>query len=163
MNAIVKGKVRRGTSNKNVTGSSADRRARRQWLLDVFGDGVTCPCYRCEESLTLETLTVDRRRAGMDGGGYERGNIHPACATCNILTGLRLMHHRKKFPYLGLVRFKSRRICRSPWTTPWEVVRGEGELFLVLRSTISGRMKYGVDRALIEHIPGAFAKAGVNK
>jgi hypothetical protein len=70
-----------------VRGSSYDRRARRAWMLDTFGDGVTAPCYRCGESLTDETITADRIVPGRDGGRYVRTNIRPACGPCNSETG----------------------------------------------------------------------------
>lgn len=104
---------RRGTSNKNVSGSSYARRARRAWLLETFRadrdvdsfqhmrlpiDGVplgmgepACRCYRCGVLLTIETLEVDRIIPGCLGGTYRRNNIRPACGSdlnkCNQLTG----------------------------------------------------------------------------
>jgi 5-methylcytosine-specific restriction endonuclease McrA len=80
-------RTHRGTSNSNARGSSRDRAARRAWLLATFGDGVTCPCYRCGCELTDDTLTVDRRVPGARGGTYRRSNIRPACSTCNSETG----------------------------------------------------------------------------
>lgn len=79
--------TRRGTSNSDVRGNSRDRAARRAWLLATFGDGTTCPCYRCGCELTDSTLTVDRRVPGVRGGTYRRSNIRPACGTCNSETG----------------------------------------------------------------------------
>lgn len=79
----------RGTSNSNSRGSSHARRARRQYLLDTFGDGVTCPCFvpECTQILTEKTVTVDRVILGRDGGRYVRENIRPACATHNSSEG----------------------------------------------------------------------------
>ena len=81
---------RRGNSNKNVSGSSYDRRARKRWLLGEFGDGVTALCsFDCGTVLTFETLTVDRHPLpGRDGGRYVHGNIRPACMPCNESDGL---------------------------------------------------------------------------
>jgi len=81
--------------NGNQRGSAAQRRARRQWLLDEFGDGITAMCHlelsdECEMDLTLETLTVDRIVPACEGGRYVRGNIQPACRPCNDLQGARL-------------------------------------------------------------------------
>lgn len=81
---------RRGNSNKNVSGNSYDRRARKKWLLNEFGDGETVMCaFDCGTVLTFETLTVDchpiPRR---DGGRYVHGNIRPACGPCNEDDGL---------------------------------------------------------------------------
>ena len=124
----------RGTSNRNQNGSAADRRARKQWLLNTFGDGRFCRCYRCGCELTAGSLTVDRILAGMDGGTYARGNIRPACMECNIYTGNKLRNHRRKFPLGVPVRFSG----RSTHWVAWEVVAGESEDFLLLRSTRSG-------------------------
>lgn len=85
-------RARRGTSNKNVTGNSEDRRRRKSWLLVEFGNGETCPCaFGCGTELTFDTLTVDRFPvAGYAGGRYVRGNIRPACANCNSVDGGRV-------------------------------------------------------------------------
>lgn len=81
----------RGTTNTNARGSSSDRRARKLWLLSADagfgGDGSTVRCYRCPAVLTLATITVDRRVAGVLGGTYARPNIRPACMDCNIMGG----------------------------------------------------------------------------
>lgn len=81
--------------NGNVRGNAAARRARRQWLLDTFGDGVTVMCHlelsdRCEMDLTIDTLTVDRIVPGHLGGRYVRGNIRPACRPCQDHQGGKL-------------------------------------------------------------------------
>ncbi len=79
----------RGTRNKNVTGNSEDRRRRKQWLLDTFGDGTEAPCaFDCGTLVTFSTLTVDRYPLpGYAGGKYTRDNIRPACAACNTADG----------------------------------------------------------------------------
>lgn len=79
--------TRRGTSNTNSRGSAADRRGRKQWLLDTFGDGVQATCTYCPAVLTLATITVDRIVPGILGGRYVRGNIRPACLPCNSRQG----------------------------------------------------------------------------
>lgn len=81
--------VRRGTSNCNTRGSAADRRARRQWLLDEFGDGTTTACaYGCGTRVDIKTMSVDRYPVpGCQGGTYRRGNIRPACGPCNSVHG----------------------------------------------------------------------------
>lgn len=88
----------RGSSNKNETGSAANRRARKLWLLAEFGNGTTAPCSftPCPEVLTFETLTVDRfPLRKIDGGSYRRGNIRPACAFHNSQDGSLEMHRRR--------------------------------------------------------------------
>lgn len=55
------GTARRGTSNADARGSAANRRARKLWLLEQFGDGTSAPCsFGCGTVLTLDTVTVDR-------------------------------------------------------------------------------------------------------
>ncbi len=82
----------RGTSNGNRRGNSRDRARRRQWLLDTFGDGTSVDCSlrlseKCLKVVTFETVSADRINPGRDGGGYQRGNIQPACMPCQSLQG----------------------------------------------------------------------------
>jgi hypothetical protein len=79
--------ARRGTSNGNDRGNNEARKRRKQWLLDWYGDGTTCPCEECGCFLDFETVTVDRIVAGCDGGRYENGNIRPLCGPCNSKLG----------------------------------------------------------------------------
>ena len=122
----VKVTVRRGTSNGNARGSSADRAARRAWLLTTYRADVdvlanedgeivsvvpvgsitvdtyvgswtrACRCYRCGALLTENTVTVDRIVPGCQGGTYRRNNIRPACSKCNSETGGRLSGKGKR-------------------------------------------------------------------
>lgn len=86
----------RGTSNANQRGSAKDRRARKQWLLDTFGDGTVAPCFvdGCTAVLTFDTITVDRIQLGVDGGSYRRNNIRPACGPHNASEGSKARHAR---------------------------------------------------------------------
>lgn len=77
----------RGTSNGNDRGNAEDRRRRKQWLLEQFGNGEQAPCRFCGVLLTYGTITVDRIVPGARGGTYRRGNIAPACADCNSRYG----------------------------------------------------------------------------
>lgn len=77
----------RGHRNTNERGSSRQRRARRQWLLDTFGDGVQAPCALCGALVDLATLIVGRIVAWVDGGTYARDNIRPECAGCSCREG----------------------------------------------------------------------------
>ena len=94
--SIRDGVTRRGTSNGNQRGSAHDRRVRKQWLIETFGDGQVVACYRVElglcdrVELVFETVTVDRIVPGAHGGRYVRGNIRPACGPCNSETGGRV-------------------------------------------------------------------------
>lgn len=135
---------RRGTSNSNQRGNAESRRARKQYLLHKHGDGTTAPCYRCGEELDASNLTVDRIIAGLDGGTYERSNIRPACASCNIITGNLLRDHRRRFPKGAPVRFASS--DAGVRATLYDVVDGESEHVLTLRSRRTGRTYAGVTR-----------------
>jgi len=96
--------VSRGTTNKNVTGNSKDRAARRRRLVDRFGWWVTLPdgtvvgivcCYRCavpllqdaDDDAPGQSVTVDRIVPGCQGGTYEDGNTRPCCGPCDEETG----------------------------------------------------------------------------
>lgn len=91
----------RGTTNRNQRGNTKDRRARKQWLLDTFGDGETAPCEiqwddHCLGIVDWETLTVDRHPVpGIDGGTYAYDNIRPGCGPCNSRAGTALREERK--------------------------------------------------------------------
>jgi hypothetical protein len=91
--------TRRGTSNGNSRGGSDDRRKRRQYLVDTFGDGIVVDCALalpgCAGYLTVDTVTVDRIVPGCEGGTYRRSNIRPACASCNSKHGAQLGIQRK--------------------------------------------------------------------
>lgn len=80
----------RGTSNGNQAGSSSDRRARKLWMLQEFGDGELTVCYRCAVPLLYADLTADRIVPGCEGGKYVRSNLRPACSPCNSETGAAL-------------------------------------------------------------------------
>jgi hypothetical protein len=88
--------TRRGTTNKNARGGSGDRRRRRQWLVDTFGDGVTVQCHTCPAILTKDTVTADRIVPGIQGGTYRRGNILPQCSPCACSQGGKLAAARNK-------------------------------------------------------------------
>lgn len=104
-------KARRGTTNRNDRGSSYARRIRREWLvttyradkdLGMFGPcnvgwgEPACRCYRCGDLLTVDTVTADRIKPGIEGGTYARANIRPACGHCNSSTGQALAIARRK-------------------------------------------------------------------
>lgn len=78
--------------HRNARGSSYDRRRRKQWLLDEWGNGTRARCWRlysdrCLGWVTLETITVDRVVMGKDGGRYTQDNIRPSCGPCNFEHG----------------------------------------------------------------------------
>src|SRR5262245_21896986 len=62
-------------------GNSYDRRRRKEWMLEHFGDGTTCLCIHCLKTLAFDTLEADRI---VPGGSYRRENIQPACRECNL-------------------------------------------------------------------------------
>lgn len=98
-------------------GNNRDRRRRKQYLVEHYranvdlavtldgeavevphGEGEpACRCYRCGCLLTVETVTVDRRIPGAEGGKYtDPLNLRPACAFDNSSTGGALGAARKK-------------------------------------------------------------------
>lgn len=81
--------VTRGTTNRNDRGSAETRRRRKQWLLNVYGNGKTARCsYGCGRKVDFTSITVDRYPVpGCQGGTYQRGNIRPACGPCNFRDG----------------------------------------------------------------------------
>lgn len=98
----------RGTTNRNERGNTTVRRARKQWLLDTFGDGDTAPCSltwdeNCLGTVDRTTLTVDRIIPGIENGTYAHDNIQPACGPCNSRHGSYLREQRK---ILGAARVR---------------------------------------------------------
>lgn len=84
----------RSTSNSNVRGSAKQRRERKKWLLEKFGNGEYASCMMeqhsasCPGKINFETMTVDRYPIpGCEGGRYVRGNIRPAWGPCNYADG----------------------------------------------------------------------------
>lgn len=71
----------RGHRNTNERGGSADRRRRRQFLLNKFGDGTEAQCseHGCTTMLTIDTIFCDRIVPAHQGGTYKRDNIRPHC------------------------------------------------------------------------------------
>ncbi|AXX32044.1 hypothetical protein KCV87_32300 [Actinosynnema pretiosum subsp. pretiosum] len=82
----------RGTTNRNLRGSAADRRVRRAWLVAMYGDGEQVLCFECRVALSADTLSVDRVVPGALGGTYHRSNIRPMCLRCNSRAGGVLVH-----------------------------------------------------------------------
>lgn len=60
---------------------------RRVWLIHAWGNASAAVCFFCGHHLTRDTVTVDRIIPGILEGSYERGNIRPACMTCNSIQG----------------------------------------------------------------------------
>lgn len=61
-------------------GNAQDRRRRKLWMLDTFGDGERCECVHCHVSLTYDVVEADRI---VPGGSYRRENVQPSCRRCN--------------------------------------------------------------------------------
>lgn len=80
----------RGTTNRNERGSSSSRRALKCWMLAEFGDGLSAPCAFCGRVLLPSQVTKDRFPIpGRKGGRYVKGNVRPACLSCNASEGAR--------------------------------------------------------------------------
>lgn len=88
--------VGRGTTNRNARGGSDERRKRKIWLLDTFGDGIKAPCSYCQRMVDFDTISVDRYPImGCDGGTHRRENIRPACRPCNASEGGKIGNARR--------------------------------------------------------------------
>lgn len=81
----------RGRSNGNEAGSAKQRRRRRQWLLNTFGDGERALCHVCREVwVDIATMFVGRIVPGHQGGTYRRTNVRPECQRCSCVEGARV-------------------------------------------------------------------------
>jgi hypothetical protein len=82
--------VRRGSTNRNERGNAAARRALKTWMLAEFGDGISTVCCFCGRVLLFSTMTKDRFPIpGRKKGRYVKGNVRPACLSCNASEGAR--------------------------------------------------------------------------
>lgn len=80
----------RGTTNRNERGSAKQRRELKTWMLAEFGDGISVSCSFCDRTLLFSQITKDRfPRPGRRGGRYVKGNVRPACLSCNASEGAR--------------------------------------------------------------------------
>lgn len=60
-------------------------------MLAEFGDGISCLCsFGCGRVLLFTTMTKDLfPTPARKGGRYVKGNIRPACLSCNAADGAR--------------------------------------------------------------------------
>jgi hypothetical protein len=78
------------TGNKNQRPNSYAGRALKVWMLAEFGDGFVAPCSFCGRLLLFSQITKDRFPIpGRKGGKYRKGNVRPACMSCNASEGAR--------------------------------------------------------------------------
>lgn len=76
--------TRAGRSGGDDRGNAEDRRRRKRYLIETYGDGHTTRCAFCKAPLSYDTVTVDRFPVpGRAGGRYTRDNVRPACSLCN--------------------------------------------------------------------------------
>lgn len=88
---------RRGSRINDKRGSAEDRRRRKVYLLNTYGDGYTVKCSHCPTVLTFSTMCVDRHPVpGRKGGRYTRDNIRPSCERCSCEEGGRAAHGRPR-------------------------------------------------------------------
>jgi 5-methylcytosine-specific restriction endonuclease McrA len=80
-------KAQRGRSNQNDRGSAAQRRARKQAVLNRDGTGTWALCVTCPTVVDLDTMTLDRIVPGMCGGTYALDNVQPQCERCSRRQG----------------------------------------------------------------------------
>lgn len=78
-------------SNKNQRPPAHVGRALKVWMLAEFGDGISALCsFGCGRVLLYSTMTKDRFPVpGRKGGRYVKGNLRPACMSCNASEGAR--------------------------------------------------------------------------
>lgn len=85
--------------NGNQRGSSADRRARKLWLLSPEagwgGDGTDVPCWECGVLCEIEDLVADRIIPHHQGGTYRRENLRPQCTLCSHREGQRITTNKR--------------------------------------------------------------------
>ena len=62
------------------TMNAKSRRAQRQRLVTVYGNGETVQCVHCGQTLTAKTVERDRK---IPGGTYRFENLQPSCSPCN--------------------------------------------------------------------------------
>lgn len=88
------GRCKRGTTNRNQRGSSAQRRRRRNAIAERDGVGGVVLCWLCgvpvlvweregDPESRAEVFEQDRVVPGSAGGRYEVSNLRPACGPCN--------------------------------------------------------------------------------
>lgn len=96
-------------SNKNDVPSAEVRRALNTWMLGTFGDGITVPCAFCGRDLLYSEITRDRfPKPGRKGGRYVKGNIRPACLSCNASDGAKAAAEDRRKHQEKLARRRAR-------------------------------------------------------
>ena len=90
--AIERVSVRR--SGGDQRGNATDRRRRKLWLIDTFGDGEYVACRFCWATIDYAGLCVDRIVPGHMGGKYVRNNIQPSCSPCQHRQGADITNAR---------------------------------------------------------------------
>lgn len=77
-------------SNKNRRPPAHVGRMLKAWMLAEFGDGISAPCAFCGRNLLYTEITKDLYpKPARKGGRYLKGNIRPACMSCNAADGAR--------------------------------------------------------------------------
>lgn len=82
-------------SGGDQRGNATDRRRRKLWLVDTFGDGAFVACRYCWTTLEYSSLTVDRIVPGHQGGRYIRSNIQPSCSPCAVRQGNAITNEKR--------------------------------------------------------------------
>lgn len=75
-------------------GNVTDRKRRKLWLIDTFGDGMLVACRFCWTTVDYAGLCVDRIVPGHLGGKYVRDNIQPSCSLCQARQGAQITNAR---------------------------------------------------------------------
>jgi 5-methylcytosine-specific restriction endonuclease McrA len=85
-----------GRCNSNERGSAKDRRSRKLFLLNKFGNGAAAQCWECSTLVTYATMIVDRIIDGNRGGRYTRNNIRVHCPLCSSRQGQKVTTQQRK-------------------------------------------------------------------
>lgn len=99
-------KAQRGRSNRNERGSAAQRRVRKQAVLDRDGNGAWALCVTCPTVVDLGSMTLDRIIPGMFGGTYALDNVRPQCERCSRRQGAFMTLYVKGYLTLAELRVR---------------------------------------------------------
>lgn len=75
-------------------GNTTDRKRRKLWVIDTFGDGTFVACRMCWITVDYAGLCIDRIVPGHLGGKYVRSNIQPSCSPCQHRQGAEIANAR---------------------------------------------------------------------
>lgn len=87
-------RVRPARHGGDQRGNVTDRRRRKLWLIDTFGDGTFVACRFCWTTVDYAGLCADCIVPGHLGGKYVYKNIQPSCSPCQHRQGAEIANAR---------------------------------------------------------------------